>query len=266
MMHLGLIGYGNIARALMPVLAQEQATPARLTVLARAGREAEAQAAFPGATIVTEAAALIAAGPDLVAECAGQAAVAAHVPEVLRAGQDCIVVSIGALADPVLNDRLREAAKAGGARIILPAGAVGGIDILSALRPSGIDSVTYSGRKPPRAWAGSPAEALLDLDALTEETVFFTGSAREAALQYPKNANVAATVALAGAGLDATSVRLIADPAISANVHEVAVRAGAAEFQIRITGHPSPDNPKTSLTTVYSLAREVLNRAREVAI
>ena len=154
----------------------------------------------------------------------------------------------------------------GGARMILPAGAVGGIDILAALRPSGIASVTYTGRKPPRAWAGTPAEGLLDLAALTDEAVFFSGTAREAALQYPKNANVAATVALAGAGLEATRVRLIADPAISANVHEIAVQAGAAEFTIRITGHPSPDNPKTSLTTVYSVAREILNRSREVAI
>lgn len=265
-MHLGIIGYGNIARALLPVLAQEGALPSRLTVLARAGREAEAQLAFPMATIVTDAEALIAQAPDLVAECAGQAAVVAHLPAVLNAGLSCVVVSIGALADPALHARLREAAQRGGARIILPAGAVGGIDILSALRPSGIDSVTYSGRKPPLAWSGSPAEDHLDLAALTEEAVFFTGSAREAALQYPKNANVAATVALAGAGFEATRVRLIADPKVSANIHEVQVRAGAAEFSIQITGFPSPDNPKTSLTTVYSVAREILNRTKEVAI
>ncbi|MCB1397709.1 MAG: aspartate dehydrogenase [Rhodobacter sp.] len=265
-MHLGLIGYGNIARGLIPVLAQEGAAPARLTVLAQPGREAAAQAALPGAEVVTEVAALIAAAPDLVAECAGQGAVAAHLPAVLAAGIDTVVASIGALADAALHDAATEAARRGGARMILPAGAVGGIDILAALRPSGIASVTYTGRKPPRAWAGTPAEGLLDLAALTDEAVFFSGTAREAALQYPKNANVAATVALAGAGLEATRVRLIADPAISANVHEIAVQAGAAEFTIRITGHPSPDNPKTSLTTVYSVAREILNRSREVAI
>ncbi|MCB1391075.1 MAG: fumarylacetoacetate hydrolase family protein [Rhodobacteraceae bacterium] len=48
-MHLGLIGYGNIARGLIPVLAQEGAAPARLTVLAQPGREAAAQAALPAA-------------------------------------------------------------------------------------------------------------------------------------------------------------------------------------------------------------------------
>jgi aspartate dehydrogenase len=265
-MHLGLIGYGNIARALLPILAQEGAAPGRVTLLARPGREAAAQAAFPTATIVTDTAALIAAAPDLVVECAGQGAVSAHAAAVLRAGLDCIVASIGALADDRLAADLRAAAKAGGARLILPAGAVGGIDILAALRPSGIARVTYTGRKPPLAWAGTPAEEALDLNTLSEARVFFTGTAREAATRFPKNANVAATVALAGVGMDQTTVTLIADPTITANVHEVAVEAGAASFAISITGHPSPDNPKTSATTVYSVAREVLNRVREVAI
>jgi len=150
--------------------------------------------------------------------------------------------------------------------MILPAGAVGGIDLLSALRPSGIKSLRYTGRKPPMAWTGTPAEGLLDLPSLTEPAVFFTGTARDAARLYPKNANVAATLALAGPGFEGTEVQLVADPTITRNVHEVAVTAGAGDFHIRIEGKPAPDNPKTSLATVYSLAREVLNRSREVAI
>lgn len=263
-MHLGLIGYGNIARALLPILAREGAAPARVTVLAR--RPDAAAEALPGAGIVGDAAALIAARPDLVVECAGQAAVAGSVPAILRAGIDVVVVSIGALADPALSAALTEAAEAGGAQVSLPAGAVGGIDLLAALRPSGITEVLYTGRKPPLAWQGTPAEAGLDLAGLRDEACFFTGSARDAALQYPKNANVAATVALAGLGFEDTKVRLIADPAVSRNTHEVSVRAGAADFTIRIEGHPSPDNPKTSVTTVYSLARDILNRSRTVAI
>jgi len=204
--------------------------------------------------------------PDLVVECAGQEAVAAHGAACLAAGVDMIVASIGALAQPALHARLLEAAAAGGARMILPAGAIGAIDLLAALRASGIESVRYTGRKPPLAWAGTPAEMLLDLASLDAPAVFFTGNARDAARLYPKNANVAATLALAGSGFEATTVELIADPGISRNVHEVAVRAGAADFDIRIEGKPSPDNPKTSLATIYSLAREVMNRSREVAI
>lgn len=271
MMHLGLIGYGNIARTLMQVLGREGAAPARLTVLSLpefvpATQAALAQDYAGPAQVVTDSAALIAASPALVVECAGHAAVQAHATAVLRAGIETVIVSIGALADAALMLAVEQAAADGGARVILPAGAVGGIDILSALRPSGIESVVYSGRKPPMAWTGTPAETLLDLPNLTEAATFFTGNARDAATQYPKNANVAATLALAGIGFEATQVRLIADPAVDRNIHEFTVRAGAADYTIRIEGRPSPDNPKTSVTTVYSVAREVMNRSRRVAI
>jgi aspartate dehydrogenase len=99
-----------------------------------------------------------------------------------------------------------------------------------------------------------------------EPTTFFEGTAREAARDYPQNANVAATVALAGRGMDATRVRLVADPGIAYNLHEVSVRSSAAEFTIRLEGRPSPDNPKTSLTAGYSIAREVLNRILPVVV
>lgn len=270
-MHLGLIGYGNIARTLMGVLAREGAAPGRVTALSLpdfAGATAEALGAdFTGPSeVVTDSAALIAVRPDLVVECAGHAAVAAHATAVLRAGIEVLIVSIGALADPELHAAVEAAAAEGRTRILLPAGAIGGVDILSALRPSDITAVTYTGRKPPLAWTGTPAEGLLDLPALTEATAFFEGNAREAATQYPKNANVAATLALAGLGWEATKVRLIADPGVTRNVHEYTVTAGAADYTIRIEGNPSPDNPKTSVTTVYSVAREVMNRSRRVAI
>lgn len=263
-MRLGLIGYGTIAQALVAVLGREGAMPGALAVLVRPGTQA--RVALPGATVVTDAAGLLATCPDLVIECAGQGAVADHATACLAGGVDTVVASIGALADAGLHAALLAAAREGGARMILPAGAVGGIDLLSALRPSGIESLRYTGRKPPMAWTGTPAEGLLDLPSLTEPAVFFTGTARDAATLYPKNANVAATLALAGPGFEGTEVQLVADPTITRNVHEVAVVAGAGDFHIRIEGKPAPDNPKTSLATVYSLVREVLNRSREVAI
>lgn len=259
-MHLGIIGYGNITRALLSVLAQEGARPARLSLLTRRAEVVE------GAQVFTDPAALIAARPDLIVENAGHSAIAETVLPALRAGIECVVVSIGALADEGLFAAVRQAARDGGTRIVLPAGAIGGVDLLSALRPSGISRVVYTSRKPPLAWMGTPAEGLLDLPALRDEACFFTGTARNAALSYPKNANVAATLALAGIGFDATEVRMIADPAVTQNIHEFSVSAGAAEYAIRIQGNPSPDNPKTSAATALSVAREVLNRMREVAI
>ena len=110
------------------------------------------------------------------------------------------------------------------------------------------------------------AEKLLALDTLTAPAIFFEGSARQAASEYPFNANVAATLALAGLGLDATQVRLIADPGISRNVHEVAVRSGCGDFTVRLEGRPSPSNPKTSLMAGYSVARDLINRAGPMVI
>ncbi len=263
-MRLGIIGYGAIARELLAVLAREGAAPEAVIVLMR--DPAQGKCDLPGMVTVGSARALADARPDLVIECAGAAAVREHVPTCLAAGVDTVIASVGALADDGLHAALRAAARAGASRIVLPAGALGAVDLLAALRPSGIEELVYTGRKPPAAWRGSLAEDLVDLDGLNAPVTFFSGDARQAARDFPKNANVAATLALAGPGFAATRVQLVADPGATCNLHEVSLRAGVANFTIRIEGKPSPDNPRTSLTTAYSLAREVLNHSREVAI
>ena len=158
---------------------------------------------------------------------AGQSAVAEHGEAVLRSGVDCLVISVGALADPALLARLRSAAQDGNSRILLPAGAIGGIDAIAAMRVAGLTSVRYRSRKPPAAWRGSPAEKMVDLGRLTQRTVLYKGTAGEAALLYPQNANVAAAVALAGLGFDATEVELVADPDAPGNVHEIEAEGAA---------------------------------------
>ncbi|MBY6162700.1 aspartate dehydrogenase [Mameliella alba] len=262
-MRLGLIGFGNIGRTLLELLARADLRPAHLAVLVRPGREA----ALPAKVVaVTSAEALLSERPDLVIECGGHSAVAEHGPKVLRAGVDMVQVSVGALADAGLEAQLRGAAQEGGARLILPAGAVGGLDLLSALSAAGDLHVTYRGIKPPKAWAGSPAEEVLDLDGLAAREVFFRGSAREAARAFPKNANVAAALALAGAGFEATQVELIADPAAPGNLHEYDVRSPVANYAMQIENLPSADNVKTSVSTVYSVLREIRNRMTPVVI
>jgi aspartate dehydrogenase len=116
------------------------------------------------------------------------------------------------------------------------------------------------------AWVGTPAETACDLNALTEPTVFFAGTARQAATEYPKNANVAATLALAGMGMDETRVRLVADPTVETNSHEFSVQSNAVDFAVSLTAKPSPRNPKTSASTAYSVARAVLNRSGTIVI
>lgn len=274
-MRLGLIGFGNIAVTLLGQLAgMPDAQLERLTVLCLPDSADEASARLAGefagiareTAVVADAQALLADRPDMVVECAGHAAVVAHVPLVLRAGTDVVIVSIGALADAPLEQELRNAAAEGKARLILPAGAVGGIDLLAAIGQAGGLEVRYRGSKPPLAWSGTPAEALIDLGALQEPKTFFTGTAREAARAYPKNANVAATLALAGAGFEATHVELIADPAAPGNVHEYSVVSPLAKYTMRIENLPSAANAKTSVSTVYSVLREIRNRIGPVSI
>jgi aspartate dehydrogenase len=202
----------------------------------------------------------------MIAEVAGQDAVAQYGETVLRSGCDLLVISVGALAQADLFDRLKAAAQAGGSRMVLPAGAIGGIDALAAMRLGGLSSVRYRSRKPPAAWRGSPAEKLVDLDKLTTTALLYAGNARQAALLYPQNANVAAAVALAGLGFEQTQVELIADPAAPGNVHEIEGEGSAGRFAIELTGKPSRNNPKTSALAALSVARALRNEQASIVV
>ncbi|MBK5003164.1 aspartate dehydrogenase [Pseudomonas sp. S31] len=206
------------------------------------------------------------ARPDLLVECAGHRAIEEHVLPALERGIPCLVVSVGALSEPGLVERLEAAAERGNTRIELLPGAIGGIDALSAAKVGGLDAVSYTGRKPARAWKNTPAEQVCDLDSISEATVIFQGSAREAARLYPKNANVAATLSLAGLGLDRTQVTLVADPLSDENVHQVQARGAFGGFEMSLRGKPLQANPKTSALTVFSVVRALGNHAHAISI
>jgi aspartate dehydrogenase len=203
---------------------------------------------------------------SLAVDCAGHSALRQHGEAILASGIDLLTVSSGALANAELYKRLALAARRGGAQLRIATGAIGALDALSAGSVGTLTQVTYRGRKPPRGWRGSAAEAKLDLNALSEPVVHFTGSARNAALEYPKNANVAASVALAGIGFDETQVELIADPGVTRNVHEVVAEGDFGRLEFRIEGDSLPDNPRSSAITVMSVVREILNPSSPIVI
>jgi len=204
---------------------------------------------------------------DMVLDCAGHAALAAYGPQILARGMDVITVSLGALADHRVADALEQAATQGGSKLHLASGAIGALDCLSAARIGSLSSVTYTGRKPPRGWKGSPAETRLDLEALTQGShIHFEGTARDAALSYPKNANVAAAVALAGLGFDDTQVCLIADTSIRHNIHEVTAKGDFGEFQFQISGNSLPDNPRSSALAAMSVVAKLDQITRTITL
>ncbi len=251
-----LIGYGAIARQVQ--FFSNRSGLFRIgAVLVRAERTAAVAAELGNIPVVSTPAAL---GflPAMAVECAGHDAVRMFGCDVLRQGTDLIVSSIGALADDGLRSDLEDAARTGGAHLVLPSGAVAGIDALRAARIGGLERVTYVSRKPPIAWLGTKAEEHLDLNALGKPTEFYRGTARTAARDYPKNANVAATVALAGLGFDATEVRLIADPFVDGNEHEIHAFGSFGELRVNLKGLPLPDNPKTSSLAAFSVTEAVV--------
>lgn len=257
-----LVGFGAIGRSILQRTADMAGVRIAHVVVSPA-RVAEVQSELGAAVQVFSE---VPANATLLVECAGHSAITQHVLPALARGVECAVLSIGSLSEPGLPEQLQEAALRGGTQVHLLSGAIGAIDAISAARITGLDDVTYTGRKPPKGWAGSPAEKVVDLSTLTDATPIFEGSARDAARLFPKNANVAATVSLAGLGLDATRVRLIADPAVSENIHEVQARGAFGELHITLRGKPLADNPKTSALTVLSALRFLRNRVAPITI
>lgn len=228
---------------------------ARIVGVAVRDAAAERAGLPEGAAILADPASLRPGMADLVIEAAGPDAVLAWGQAALQAGMVFSPLSIGALAREGVLEALRAAAEIGGGRMIVPSGAIGGIDALRSAAFAGLESVTHQVIKPVAAWRGTAAADLLDLEALKGPAVITRLHAREAALRFPQNANVCCLVALAGIGLDRTEVELVADPGARCNSHVISARGVAGDFMIRLDNNPLPENPKTSAMTAYSLAR-----------
>ena len=258
-MKIGLIGKGAIANYVYDALEKRGHDVG--AILMRPERLAENPTLYVGAV------SQLPDDLDLMIDCAGHSALVAYGPDILLRGIDLITVSVGALADQQVYAALENAARRGNAKLHLASGAIGALDCLQSARIGRLDSVTYVGRKPPKGWKGSPAENKLDLDALKGGAkTHFEGTAREAALAYPKNANVAAAVAFAGVGFDATQVQLIADPNVTENIHEIVAKGEFGNFRFQISGQSLPDNPRSSAIAAMSVLSKVAQISQPVTL
>jgi aspartate dehydrogenase len=174
---------------------------------------------------------------------------------VLDAGIDLYFIAVGALADPPFEERFRTAAAASPAQARVVSGAIGALDALSAAAVGGLSRVTHTTRKPATTLL-DPAEAA----ALTGPREMFRGPAREGALLFPESVNVAAAVSLAGIGLDRTELRVVADPAIDRNRHEVEAEGKFGLLRFEIENIPSRDNARSARLVAMSIVRQLLNR------
>jgi aspartate dehydrogenase len=188
---------------------------------------------------------------DIVVECAPAKLLPAIAEPFLRAGKTVIVLSAGAILS---HEHLMGLARQLGGQIVVPTGALLGLDAVTAAAEGKIHSVRMITCKPVRGLAGAPylAEHNIRLEDITEPTRIFVGSPREAAIGFPANLNVAVALSLAGIGADKTTLEIWADPALERNVHRIEVDSDSASFSMSIENIPS-DNPKTGRITALSV-------------
>jgi aspartate dehydrogenase len=188
---------------------------------------------------------------DLVVECAPASVLSEVISPFLKLGKSALVLSVGSLLQ---RPELSALAEKHGGQILIPSGAVLGIDAVLAAAEGKIKSVQLSTRKPPQGLAGAPYLIVqkISVEALTAPLCVFRGNANEAVRGFPANVNVVAALALAGIGAERTQVEIWADPSLSRNIHSIRVVSDAATFSMEIENIPS-ENPKTSRIVVQSI-------------
>jgi aspartate dehydrogenase len=264
-LRVGLIGFGAIGRRLAEAIVAGEAGRCELgAVLVRHPERIEADTvARLGCTVTGDAADFLATRLDLVVEVAGHDALKAYAEDILRQGKDLLLISVGALADPHFEKRLHRAAHDYGQRVYLATGAIAGLDAIAAAAVGGLESVTHSVRKPPAGLL--PPDEVEKAQASGEPRLLYEGPAREAAIRFPENVNVAAAISLAGLGLDKTTVRIVADPTVVRNTHEIEARGQFGELRIVLQNIPT-ENPKTGRLTAMSMIKALRNLTAEVVV
>lgn len=269
---VGLIGLGTVGKGLARAIADEVAGHTALGAVLVKPHNLDAARHFLREiwlepVLTSDPEDFFEADITLVVEVAGQEALRQYAARALQSQRDLLVCATGAFTDDALLEELKGLAIQYRRRLIIPSGAIAGIDALTSAALAGVDEVTITTRKPPLAWLGTAAEDLTDLRKINGQPVcLFDGPAREAARLFPHSVNVAATLACAGIGLDHTRALVYADPSVTRNVHQISIRGKCGEINIEVSGQPSPENPRTSTLTAYSVIKTVRNLTAPIVI
>jgi aspartate dehydrogenase len=194
----------------------------------------------------------------LIIEAASVRAAEEWIPRAIRHRKAILVLSVGSI---LRKPQWLVMARRRGVSIYIPSGAICGLDGIRAARLQGLDSVTLTTRKPPKAFEGARGvfKKGIALHTIRKATVLFEGSAGRAAALFPENINVAATLALSGLGPHRTRVCIVADPAIRSNIHEIEASGSFGTIRIRVENRPSSQNPKTSVLAAQSALAMLTN-------
>ena len=262
---VGLVGCGSIGATIVDALYKDSSINAKIVYLfdRESGKAGHLKAQLEKKLeVVSSFEDLINAPFDLLLECASQEAVRSYGEKALRAGKDLLIMSVGALMDDAFRNRLTSVAREESGNLYLPSGAIGGLDILRAAREGKLYEVKLITSKNPSALAGAPyfKEHAIDPDEIQNRMTLFEGTAKEAVKLFPANVNVAAVLSLEGLGGEKTKVKIVADPQLDINIHEVEIRGEFGEAKITLKNRPHPHNLKTSHLAALS-AIESLRRA-----
>ena len=250
---LAIAGYGAIGQALGRRVDRGDVAGMVLAAISagdqdKARRNASALSSPPSVVSNT----VLSDSADVVVECAPAAVFRDIAEAAIEKGRVFIPLSCGALLRHMdLVDRAAET----GARILVPTGALIALDAVKAIAEGAVERITLETRKPPRGLAGAPhlVKNGIEIDDLAAPKRVFAGTARDAAIGFPANVNVAAALSLAGIGPDATEVEIWADPTVTRNTHTIRAVSDSSNFTVTIENIPSEETPATGKVTALSV-------------
>jgi len=184
---------------------------------------------------------------DIIIECASKGAVKEYGKKIIKSKKDLIVLSVGAFSDKKYLIELQNLSNLNNTKILIPSGAIAGLDSIRSVKKY-LNTLTIVTTKNPKSLVGAPyfKSSKIRIDEISKETVLFEGNAADAIELFPANVNVAVSIALAGIGLVKTQVKIVADPTLSVNKHEIVGEGAFGKLHIVVQNIPSPSNPRTS--------------------
>ncbi|MBW9223517.1 aspartate dehydrogenase [Methanothermococcus sp. SCGC AD-155-E23] len=264
MLRIGMVGCGAIATSIVNAILKGIINPKVVALYDRHIHKAEKLGRLVGAEVCHSIEELVEKDLDLVIECASIQAVEEVATRAIERGKDVIIMSVGAFKDLNLYKKLYNLAKKHNRRIYIPSGAIAGIDAIKAASLGEIYEVTLTTVKPLEGLRDALERLGFDIDAISEPTTVFEGSFSEAIEKFPQNINVSLVLYLASNF--PTKVKIVVDPKISVNRHEVTVRGSTGTIRTVVENVPSRENPKTSALAAYSVIRLIKDLSEPMVV